>query len=415
MVPTVIKSDAQYREYLARMSDLVSIDPELGTSAGDELELLALIVEKYEKEKFRIERPTPVDAILHRMHEQGLRQADLVPYFGSRSRASEVLSGKRPLTIPMIRALADGLSIPVDVLVGKEEPSEETEAEHAKGDDALIDWSRLPAKEMAVRGYFGHSPGRSKTALIEQARAFVVSAIGAAGERPIFARRTMKGEAVSPRARYGLLAWKARVLSLARARRQAGQIEKFRLEKVSEEFLDQLVRLSWHSKGPRLARELLEGIGIAVVFVRQFPGTCLDGAALLDLDGQPVIGLTLRFDRLDHFWFTLLHEVVHVWKHLGDPGEAYLDRLEDKEAVDSVEKEANRLARDLLIPRAVWKRSEIVRQPTAQAVLQLSEELRVSPAIVAGRLRRETGNYSVLGDMLGQKALVKLFEEEIAV
>lgn len=327
MVPTVIKSDAQYREYLARMSDLVSLDPELGTSAGDELELLALIVETYEKEKFRIERPTPVDAILHRMHEQGLRQADLVPYFGSRSRASEVLSGKRPLTISMIRALADGLSIPAEVLVGKEEVGEEIEADHAKGDDAPIDWSRLPTKEMAERGYFGRSPGRSKTALIEQARAFIVSAMGEASERPVFARRTMKGEAVSPRARYGLFAWKARVLSLARARRQAGQIEKFRLENVSERFLDQLVRLSWHSKGPRLARELLEGIGIPVVFERQFPGTCLDGAALLDLDGQPVIGLTLRFDRLDHFWFTLLHEVVHVWKHLGDPGEAYLDRL----------------------------------------------------------------------------------------
>lgn len=415
MVPTVIKSEAQYREYLARLSDLVSLDPELGTSASDELELLALIAETYEKEKFRIERPTPVDAILHRMHEQGLRQTDLVPYFGSRSRASEVLSGKRPLTISMIRALADGLSIPIEVLVGKDEHDGDIEADATRGDDAPIDWSRLPTKEMAERGYFGSSPSRSKTALIEQARAFVVSVMGDAGEGPIFARRTMKGEAVSPRARYGLLAWKARVMSMARARRRAGQIEKFRLENVSEEFLDQLVRLSWHSKGPRLARELLEGIGIAIVFEPQFPGTCLDGAALLDLDGEPVIGLTLRFDRLDHFWFTLLHEVVHVWKHLGDPGEAFLDRLEDKEAIDSIEKETNRLARDLLIPRAVWKRSEIVRQPTAQAALQLSEELRISPAIVAGRLRRETGNYSVLGDMLGQKAVKKLFEEEIAV
>jgi HTH-type transcriptional regulator/antitoxin HigA len=135
----------------------------------------------------------------------------------------------------------------------------------------------------------------------------------------------------------------------------------------------------------------------------------------LDFEGEPVIGLTLRFDRLDYFWFTLLHEVVHVWKHLGDPGEAFLDRLEDKEPVDAVEKEANRVARDLLIPRAVWKRSEIVRQPTAKAVLQLSEELRISPAIVAGRVRRETGNYGILGEMLGQRTVVKLFKEEIAV
>ena len=414
MVPTVIKSETQYREYVSRLSDLVSLDPELGTSVGDELELLALIVETYEKEKFRIERPTPLDAIVHRMHEQGLRQTDLVPYFGSRSRASEVLSGKRPLTISTIRALADGLAIPIEVLVGKDATADEADAERSNPPDTSIDWSRLPAKEMAERGYFSRGSGRSKGALIEQARAFVVSVMGDTSESPMFARRTMKGEAVSPRTRYGLLAWKARVLSLARARRQAGQIEKFRLQNVSTEFLDQLVHLSWHSRGPKLARELLEGIGIAVVLERQFPGTCLDGAALLDIDGQPVIGLTLRFDRLDHFWFTLLHEVVHVWKHLGDPGESFLDRLEDKEPVDSVEKETNRLARDLLIPRAVWKRSEIVRNPSPQAALQLSEELRVSPAIVAGRLRRETGNYSVLGEMLGQRGVVKLFDSDTA-
>lgn len=131
MVPTVIKSETQYREYVSRLSDLVSLDPELGTSVGDELELLALIVETYEKEKFRIERPTPLDAIVHRMHEQGLRQTDLVPYFGSRSRASEVLSGKRPLTISMIRALADGLAIPIEVLVGKDATADEADAERS--------------------------------------------------------------------------------------------------------------------------------------------------------------------------------------------------------------------------------------------------------------------------------------------
>ena len=78
-------------------------------------------------------------------------------------------------------------------------------------------------------------------------------------------------------------------------------------------------------------------------------GTQLDGAAFLDQDGVPVIGLTLRFDRVDHFWFTLLHELAHVAKHLSNPGDAFLDRLEDSDATEALEIEANRIARDALI------------------------------------------------------------------
>jgi HTH-type transcriptional regulator / antitoxin HigA len=113
----IIHTAAEHREALAALDRLMEIDPESGTPDADELELLALVIEDYEEEHFPIGLPDAIDAICFCMDQQGLRQQDLIPYFGSERRTSEVLAGKRPLTLKMIRALHNGLNIPLDVLV----------------------------------------------------------------------------------------------------------------------------------------------------------------------------------------------------------------------------------------------------------------------------------------------------------
>lgn len=113
----IIHSDADHRAALAALDRLMDIDPEAGTPEADELELLALVIEAYEKERFPIGLPDPIEAIRFCMDQQGLRQRDLVPFFGTARSASDVLGGRRPLTLKMIRALHDGLSIPFDVLL----------------------------------------------------------------------------------------------------------------------------------------------------------------------------------------------------------------------------------------------------------------------------------------------------------
>lgn len=118
MKPRVIKTDADYRQALAEVERLVAFDPEPDTPDGDALELISTLVADYETRHFPLDFPDPIDAIRFRMAEQGLKQRDLVPFFGTRSRVSEVLSGKRSLTLPMIRALSEGLGIPSEVLVG---------------------------------------------------------------------------------------------------------------------------------------------------------------------------------------------------------------------------------------------------------------------------------------------------------
>ncbi len=115
MKPKVIKTEAQYRAALARIDQLMEARPR--TPAGDELELLSLLVYVYEEKVFPIEKPDPIEAIRFRMEQQGLRPADLVPLIGSRSKVSEILSGRRNLSLKMIRCLVKGLGISADVLV----------------------------------------------------------------------------------------------------------------------------------------------------------------------------------------------------------------------------------------------------------------------------------------------------------
>ena len=113
----IIKTEEQYRTYLAEVERLAAVDPVSGTPDGDRLELLAKLVEDYEKERFKFEKPDPIEAIRFRMEEQGLRQQDLAPILGGKNRASEVLNRKRPLTLGMVRALNESLRIPVELLV----------------------------------------------------------------------------------------------------------------------------------------------------------------------------------------------------------------------------------------------------------------------------------------------------------
>ena len=124
MKPKIIKNEREHKAALARIDQLMDARP--GTPQGDELELLAALVEIYEDEAFPVDEPDPVDAIRFRMEQQGLKPCDLVPYMGSRSSVSEVLSGHRGLSLKMIRSLSTGLGIPTDVLVRESKPAYKT-------------------------------------------------------------------------------------------------------------------------------------------------------------------------------------------------------------------------------------------------------------------------------------------------
>ncbi len=111
-----VKTEKDYRKALLRIDGLMDATP--NSNEGDELDVLATLVESYERDHFTINTPDPVEAILFRMEQMGLDRKALEPFLGGRSRVSEVLNRKRSLSMSQIRKLHDGLNIPLENLIG---------------------------------------------------------------------------------------------------------------------------------------------------------------------------------------------------------------------------------------------------------------------------------------------------------
>lgn len=209
---------------------------------------------------------------------------------------------------------------------------------------------------------------------------------------------------------YALHGWCLQVLATANERSQRRPYETGTADAA---FLRDVAKLSRWDNGPMRAQEYLAAHGIQLVVVPHLPRTHLDGAALKLADGTPVVGLTLRYDRVDNFWFCLLHELAHVGLHLDRGGEdaSFFDdfSLRGLEGDDPREVEADEAAEEALVPRAVWETSEARANPTASAVIGLAAELGIHPAIVAGRIRYERADYRLLSQFVGTGTVRKLF------
>lgn len=123
-----IRNQEEHETALAEIYFLWDAKP--GTAEADRLDVLVLLVEDYEKQQYPIDPPDPIDLILFVMDANGLQQKDMLPYFGTRARTSEILNRRRPLTLEMIRKLADGLKLPVELLV-KPYPVQPYPVQHA--------------------------------------------------------------------------------------------------------------------------------------------------------------------------------------------------------------------------------------------------------------------------------------------
>ena len=353
------------------------------------------LVEAYESRHVPMGYPSAVEAIQFRMDQDGLSPRDLIPFIGTRAKVSEVLSGKRAITMPMARALHTHLGIPAEVLLrdsvsAVDDPS------------ADLEWSRFPLKEMAKRSWIPDVPDSARHAkqlvgdLIERAGGWQVA--GAALYR--------KNDHLRANAKtdpYALQAWCWQVLATAN---QSPPSIAYKPGTVTPDLLRQVARLSASEDGPRLALEFLAEHGVPLVTERHLPRTHLDGAALRLGDGRPVIGLTLRYDRIDSFWFCLLHELAHVGRHIDhDSGDAFVDDLSlskvEGEREDPRESEADEWAAEALIPHDAWQQSTARENPTPLSVMSLAHVLRVHPAIVAGRVRHERQNYRLLSQFVG--------------
>jgi HTH-type transcriptional regulator / antitoxin HigA len=394
MKARTIHTEAEYETALARISQLMDAEP--GTPEGEELDLWTTLVSVYEDQHYPIEMPDPLEALKFRMEQQGLRQKDLIPFIGSASKVSEVLAGKRQLSLSMIRSLHRGLGIPAEVLIG--DPGAV-----ALGEQCL-EWDRFPIADMMKRKWIDFTGNvREAKACAEQIVRSFIEPFG--DELLVPARMRQHVRQGKSTDLYALLAWRLRVMHLARSQ----SVSDYEPDSVGRDLIREIAKLSYFNEGPSLARELLGKCGIYLVVEQHLPNTYLDGAAMLMPDGKPLIALTLRFDRADNFWFTLAHEIAHVARHLHTGvDQSFFDDLQVSD-VSIQEQEADRMARNGLIPTRLWRAAGLVDNPEPARVRKFAEELHISPAIPAGRIRYETGNFTILNSLIGNGDVRQFF------
>ena len=395
----IIKTEEDYRNALKLIEELVERDPESGTVDADHLVLLTALVKDYESKTFPEHLPDPIEAIKFRMEQEDLKPVDLVPYIGSAGRVSEVLSGKRQLTIDMVRALSTGLGIPAKVLIQK--PSRDFESQN---------WDTTLVKTMERRGYFGEKTLKdgSKSELISS----FFSSFGQLQPAALYRKTNFRS---APRTdNNALLAWGARVVQ------KASKIKvstKYKNGTVDLSFMRTVIQLSTKDTGPLLVRDYLKQHGIKLVIEPHLPKTHLDGAVLLADKDNPVIGLTIRHDRPDNFWFTLMHELAHVALHRDNDVESFYDEgLQDKDGieVDSKEEEADILAEESILPKSKWETSAARTTPNQFSTEDLASELGIQTAVIAGMIRFKHQNFYYLNKIVNDKnlSIKKYFNEE---
>jgi len=400
----VIKTQNEYDAAMARLSELMDMDFLPGSPEETELELLALVIEYYENSKIEKITPDPVGAILFRMDQQNLSKKDLVPLIGSISKVSEVLSRKRPLSLSMIRAIHKGLDIPADILIG------------SANDDAIdissepqYDYSKFPLQEMREKGCFPNLKGplhKLKDYAEELIREFNQDLPGNNISAALL-RAPLHQSGSRNMNEYALIAWRACVVKKAKDLELRNQ---YKPGIITDEWLTELAKLSSFDSGPKLAKEYLSHYGISLVIESHFKKTYLDGAAML-LGDTPIVALTLRHDRIDNFWFALMHELVHVRKHL-KPDYAFIaDNLDDKTRSSKEEIEADEGACNALIPEDVWAHAAVRVSHLQKDAIELANNLKIHPAIVAGWVRNETNNWRLLNKLINQAGGVRIHFE----
>jgi HTH-type transcriptional regulator / antitoxin HigA len=195
-----------------------------------------------------------------------------------------------------------------------------------------------------------------------------------------------------------IVAWKAQVARRAE-KRLKNLKSQFRLTNV--DWLADLARLSADEAKLQAIPAFLERQGVILVCEPAVPGTNLDGASFL-LENTPVIGLTLRKDTIDSFWFTLFHELAHIvlhyWTGLQN---GFFDDL-GKGSLENVEQEANTFAGAYLIPNELWIKAPARIAKTPEPIQTLARQLGIHPAIAFGRIRMERNDYRIFSDKIGQ-------------
>ncbi|MBL7006123.1 MAG: ImmA/IrrE family metallo-endopeptidase [Spirochaetia bacterium] len=273
-------------------------------------------------------------------------------------------------------------------------------------EDSEIDYDLFPISEMRKYGAFD---GINIEKIMDNAEELIKTLrirIGFGFAIPECRFRISKSTRLNAKINpYALQGW---ILHLLHDSSKIDLNVKFDETVINENFLNSLVSLSILDEGPKLAQEYLYKHGIILNIIHHYKNTYLDGAAHITSEGLPIIGLTLRYDRIDNFWFNLLHELGHIKLHL-QKGNYIADdmSLRGSQQDDQIEREADEFAEKALLPSDF--NLDKIENVTQQDVIKFSVKNNIHPAIVAGRIQFAKNNYRKLSNLVGRDDVRKLF------
>jgi len=241
----VIKTEKDYEDALRFVGSLMSHNSDPNSDEGERLNLLSTLIEDYEAREFPRTFPDPIEAIKFRMEQSDLKPADLIPYIGSRSRVSDILSGKRQLTLEMVRALELGLGIPAKVLIKKPSQDENLQYEN---------WNSRLLKEMGARGYFGNASLKEGSP-VELLKKFFSSVEPQTQMVGMLRKTNYRSSPLTDR--QALSAWSVRILQKAK---KIQTPVKYKHGTIDINFMQKIAKLSANENSPVLAQEHLKKI-----------------------------------------------------------------------------------------------------------------------------------------------------------
>jgi HTH-type transcriptional regulator/antitoxin HigA len=324
---------------------------------------------------------------------QGMSQKVLAERLGMKEQQVQRYEQERyrSASLSRLAEICDALNVSFNFDLGLTGLAEPKQSNFNQTD---FDLSKLPMKEIKKRGWLKDAwPNWNKQTNQDQ---LLSSFMLPAFENAIPALLKSGARVGRELDHYALLAWKARIVW--KTRRES--ISRTNEPSADLSWVNDFKEFTLDDHGPALAVEYLRAKGIAVIFEAHLPQTYLDGAALL-VDNIPTIALTLRYDRLDNFWFVLLHELGHTLLHRdsGLSGGFFDD--DSVQITEKVEKEADAFAKSVFLPEEKWAASLVRFTQSADQIVQFARENRLSPAIIAGWIRRERNDYTIFKELVG--------------
>lgn len=326
----------------------------------------------------------------------GMSQTDLAEKLGMKPQQVQRYEATDYMGASLGRLIEISKALGVKASESFEGPKQATGSVFAWSNADDIVWAQLPYQEMIKRKWLDLPRGADP---IKRVKEYFLRAAGPQFATALHRKKMRSGNVPNE---YALLAWQARILERAREKIKAGEVGTFELD---DRWLPELARLTKRDDGPKRVRDLLAEKGIVLIVEPHLPGSHLDGAAMLADGDIPVVGLTLRYDRLDNFWFVLMHELGHVFLHLFDGLRFDFFDEEDTTNMDDIEMAADKFALDTLVPEEKWELCLSRFAMTDGAVRMDAERLGISASIIAGRIRKERNDYTLFNDLLGLKTV----------